>query len=275
MHKLYLRGDKMIKILIKSTRITWASKTVNMYLLALTYAYFTNLTVNNPHEILGGLLLVSVLWGALYSLNDLTDLELDRNDVTKKGRAFIENSIEKKWIILFCGLIIASVFLISFAFMKPVFTLIMALMLLNQVIYTVPPIRLKDTVLAPFASTATNSVLRIASCCVLLDNLFLVPLSVYFFMYMAGLGTYMMYKSKTGQASVVGTVAGVTLIYILYSGTMNLVQFAVAVLPAFIAGIPLYLSLFIQKDTMMYIADRLYHQVALVFFSICILYIIF
>ncbi len=275
MHKLYLRGDKMIKILIKSTRITWASKTVNMYLLALTYAYFTNLTVNNPYEILGGLLLVSVLWGALYSLNDLTDLELDRNDVTKKGRAFIENSIEKKWIILFCGLIIASVFLISFAFMKPVFTLIMALMLLNQVIYTVPPIRLKDTVLAPFASTATNSVLRIASCCVLLDNLFLVPLSVYFFMYMAGLGTYMMYKSKTGQASVVGTVAGVTLIYILYSGTMNLVQFAVAVLPAFIAGIPLYLSLFIQKDTMMYIADRLYHQVALVFFSICILYIIF
>lgn len=265
----------MIKILIKSTRITWASKTVNMYLLALTYAYFTNLTVNNPYEILGGLLLVSVLWGALYSLNDLTDLELDRNDVTKKGRAFIENSIEKKWIILFCGLIIASVFLISFAFMKPVFTLIMALMLLNQVIYTVPPIRLKDTVLAPFASTATNSVLRIASCCVLLDNLFLVPLSVYFFMYMAGLGTYMMYKSKTGQASVVGTVAGVTLIYILYSGTMNLVQFAVAVLPAFIAGIPLYLSLFIQKDTMMYIADRLYHQVALVFFLICILYIIF
>jgi hypothetical protein len=275
MHKLYLRGDKMIKILIKSTRITWASKTVNMYLLALTYAYFTNLTVNNPYEILGGLLLVSVLWGALYSLNDLTDLELDKNDVTKKGRAFIENSIEKKWIILFCGLIIASVFLISFAFMKPVFTLIMALMLLNQVIYTVPPIRLKDTVLAPFASTATNSVLRIASCCVLLDNLFLVPLSVYFFMYMAGLGTYMMYKSKTGQASVVGTVAGVTLIYILYSGTMNLVQFAVAVLPAFIAGIPLYLSLFIQKDTMMYIADRLYHQVALVFFLICILYIIF
>ena len=76
MHKLYLRGDKMIKILIKSTRITWASKTVNMYLLALTYAYFTNLTVNNPYEILGGLLLVSVLWGALYSLNDLTDLEL-------------------------------------------------------------------------------------------------------------------------------------------------------------------------------------------------------
>jgi len=275
MHKLYLRGDKMIKILIKSTRITWASKTVNMYLLALTYAYFTNLTVNNPYEILGGLLLVSVLWGALYSLNDLTDLELDRNDVTKKGRAFIENSIEKKWIILFCGLIIASVFLISFAFMKPVFTLIMALMLLNQVIYTVPPIRLKDTVLAPFASTATNSVLRIASCCVLLDNLFLVPVSVYFFMYMAGLGTYMMYKSKTGQASVVGTVAGVTLIYVLYSGTMNLVQFAVAVLPAFIAGIPLYLSLFIQKDTMMYIADRLYHQVALVFFLICILYIIF
>lgn len=265
----------MIKTLIKSTRITWASKTVNMYLLALTYAYFTNLTLKNPYEILGGLFLVSLLWGALYSLNDLTDLELDMNDVTKKGRAFLQNSIEKKWVMLFCGFVITAVFLISFAFMKPVFTLIMALMLLNQVLYTVPPIRLKDTLLAPFASTATNSVLRIASCCVLLDNIFLVPMSVYFFMYMAGMATYVMYKSKMGQASVVGTVAGATLIYILYSGTMNLVQFAIAVLPAFLAAIPLYLSLFIQKDAMMYVADRLYHQVALVFFLICILYIIF
>jgi len=64
----------MIKTLLKSLRLSWASKTVNMYLLALTYAYFTQVPVKNPLEILGGLLLVSILWGALYSLNDLTDL---------------------------------------------------------------------------------------------------------------------------------------------------------------------------------------------------------
>ena len=265
----------MIKTLIKSTRITWASKTVNMYLLVLTYAYFTHMVINNPYEIIEGLILVCVLWGALYSLNDLTDLEVDRKDSTKKERAFIQDNVEKEWIMLFFVVLGVIVFLVSFATMKPEFTVILALMLLNQVIYTVPPIRLKNTILAPFASTATNTVLRIASCCVLLGNIFLVPLSVYFFMYMAGLATYVMYKSKTGQASIVGLIAAVALVYSLYSGYMNFVQFAVAVLPAFLAAIPLYLSLFVEKDKLVYLADVLYHQVAMVFFIICILYILF
>jgi len=265
----------MIKTLIKSTRITWASKTVNMYLLVLTYAYFTNMVINNPYEIIEGLILVCVLWGALYSLNDLTDLEVDRKDSTKKERAFIQDNVEKEWIMLFFVVLGVIVFLVSFATMKPEFTMILALMLLNQVIYTVPPIRLKNTIFAPFASTATNTVLRIASCCVLLGNIFLVPLSVYFFMYMAGLATYVMYKSKTGQASIIGVIAAVALGYSLYSGYMNFVQFAVAVLPAFLAAIPLYLSLFVEKDKLVYLADVLYHQVAMVFFIICILYILF
>ncbi|MCE7698743.1 MAG: UbiA family prenyltransferase [Methanobacterium paludis] len=161
----------MIKTLIKSTRITWASKTVNMYLLVLTYAYFTHIVINNPYEIIEGLILVCVLWGALYSLNDLTDLEVDRKDSSKKDRAFIQDNVEKEWIMLFFVVLGVIVFLVSFATMKPEFTVILALMLLNQVIYTVPPIRLKNTVLAPFASTATNTVLRIASCCVLLGNI--------------------------------------------------------------------------------------------------------
>ena len=151
----------------------------------------------------------------------------------------------------------------------------MGLMVINQIIYTVSPIRLKDTVLAPFASTATNSVLRIASCCVLLGDLFLVPVSVYIFMFPASLGTYLMYKGIPKLASLVGVVAGGILIYILYFGEMNLVQLAVAILPAIIAGIPLYLSLFSNKDRMAHLADILYHQVALVFFLICIVYILF
>ena len=265
----------MIKTLIKSTRITWASKTVNMYLLVLTYAYFTNMVISNPYEIVEGLILVCVLWGALYSLNDLTDLEVDRKDSTKKERAFIQDNVEKEWIMLFFVVLGVIVFLISFATMKPEFTVILALMLLNQVIYTVPPIRLKNTILAPFASTATNSVLRIASCCVLLGNLFLVPLSVYFFMYMAGMATYVMYKLKTGQASIAGVIAAVALVYSLYFGYMNFLQFAVAVLPAFLATIPLYLSLFVEKDKLVYLADVLYHQIAMVFFIICIIYILF
>ena len=265
----------MIKTLIKSTRLSWASKNFNAYLLALTYAYFSGMTITNPFEILEGLLLVSVLWGALYSLNDLTDLEVDKKDYTKRNRAFIQNNVDEKWILIFSSFLIVAVFIIALTTLDPLFTIILGLMLLNQLIYTLPPVRLKDTVYAPFTSTATNSVLRIASCCVLLGNVLLVPLSVYFFMYMAGMATYVMYKSKQISASIVGAVAGVSLIYVLYTGDMNIIQFAVAILPSFLAAIPLYLSVYIDKDKMTHIADILYHQVAMVFFLIVILIILF
>lgn len=274
----YLVSSKMknmLTTLLRSTRISWSSKTVNMFLLALTYAYFSSLTINNPLQIVEGLILVCALWGALYSLNDLTDIKSDKKDPKKQGRPFIREDIEKKWILAFIISLISLIFIISIFTLKFDFTIIMGLMVINQIIYTVSPIRLKDTVLAPFASTATNSVLRIVSCCVLLGDLFLVPVSVYIFMYTASLGTYLMYKGIPKLASLVGVVAGGILIYILYFGEMNLVQLAVAILPAIIAGIPLYLSLFSNKDRMAHLADILYHQVALVFFLICIVYILF
>jgi hypothetical protein len=265
----------MLKTLIKSTRITWAAKNVNMYLLVLTYAYFADILIINPFQILEGLILVSALWGALYSLNDLTDLEHDRKDKDKQERPFIQEHIERKWIILFCSIIISSVFIISLATMIPEFSILLLLMLLNQILYTVPPIRLKDTILAPFFSTATNTILRMASCAILLGNIFIVPFSVYLFMYTASMGTYIMYKSKQTAASILTLISGIILVYAFYVGDMNLIQFAVAVLPAFLATIPLYLSLFTQKDKMFDIADVLYHQIAMLFFILCIIYILF
>ncbi len=265
----------MIKTLIKSTRVSWASKNVNAYLLALTYAYFSGVVITNPLEILEGLLLVSILWGALYSLNDLTDLEIDRKDYSKRNRAFIKENVDKKWIALFCAILIILVFTASLLTLNAGFAIILGLMLLNQLAYTLPPIRLKETLLAPFTSTATNTVLRIASCCILLGNVLIVPVSVYLFMYIAGLSTYMMYKSKKIPASIIGGIGGVLLLYILYIGQMNYIQFAVAIVPAFLAAIPLYLSLFTKNEEMLYLADRAYHQIALIFFFLCIIIILF
>ena len=90
----------MIKTLIKSTRLSWASKNFNAYLLAITYAYFSGIMITNPYKILEGLLMVSILWGALYSLNDLTDLEVDKKDHNKRNRAFIQNKIDEKRYII-------------------------------------------------------------------------------------------------------------------------------------------------------------------------------
>lgn len=94
-------------------------------------------------------------------------------------------------------------------------------------------------------------------------------------MYTASLGTYLMYKGIPKIASIVGVLSGVILIYIFYLGDINLIQLSVAILPALLAGVPLYLSLFLSKDRLSNLADVLYHKVALVFFLICIFYILF
>jgi 4-hydroxybenzoate polyprenyltransferase len=265
----------MIKSLLKSIRIGWASKTLNMFLLALSYAYFSGLIIKNPYEVLGGLILVCLLWGGLYSLNDYTDIESDRENPEKQDRAFIQEKVEEKSVLSFIVILIIIVFIISLIFYSLIFTLILGLMLLNQILYTLPPFRLKNTILAPFTSTATNSVLRTASCCVLLGNLFLVPLPVYFFIYFAGMGTYSLYKNKKIFSQIIVILGVITLGYIFYNGDMNLIQFGVAILPSLIAAIPLYLSLFISKDKMMHLSDVIYHQVALVFFTITIFYLLF
>ncbi len=103
----------MIITLLKSLRISWSSKTVNMFLLALTYAYFSNLTIINPNQIIEGLILVCALWGALYSLNDLTDIKSDRRNPEKQNRAFIKDTVAKKWIIAFIIGLISLIFIIS------------------------------------------------------------------------------------------------------------------------------------------------------------------
>jgi len=265
----------MIKSLLKSIRIGWASKTLNMFLLALSYAYFSGLIIKNPYEVLGGLILVCLLWGGLYSLNDYTDIESDRENPEKQDRAFIQEKVEEKSVLSFIVILIIIVFIISLIFYSLIFTLILGLMLLNQILYTLPPFRLKNTILAPFTSTATNSVLRTASCCVLLGNLFLVPLPVYFFIYFAGMGTYSLYKNKKIFSQIIVILGVITLGYIFYNGDMNLIQFGVAILPSLIAAIPLYLSLFISKDKLMHLSDVIYHQVALVFFTITIFYLLF
>ncbi|MDO9045437.1 MAG: prenyltransferase [Methanobacteriaceae archaeon] len=265
----------MIITLLKSTRLTWAAKNVHMYLLALTYAYFSQTIITNPLEILEGLILVSVLWGALYSLNDLTDLEVDKKDKSKINRAFIKDSIDPKIVLLFVGILGISVFCISILTLTPLFTIIILMMVINQLLYTLPPIRLKETALAPFASTATNNVLRVASCTVILGNILLVPLSVYLLMFVAGMGTYLMYKEKTKLMHGLAVIFCLLMAYILLVGDMNVIQVMIIIVPSFLATIPLYLSNFFEKEKMINLADFLYHKVVLIFYLVCILVLLF
>jgi hypothetical protein len=245
-----------------------------MYLLAITYAYVYPISFNSL-IVIEGLILVSVLWGALYSLNDLTDLEIDRKDRNKRYRAFVQQPIDNKIVLIFIVFLIFSVFAISLATLNPLFTIIMLLMVINQLLYTLPPIRLKDTILAPITSTATNNVLRVASCSILLSNILLVPVSVYLLMFLVGLGTYMMYKEKKKLMHGISILSCILMAYIFLMGDMNIMQFLIIIVPPFLATIPLYLSNFFAQDQLIEQADLLYHKVVFIFYIVCVVVLLF
>lgn len=259
----------MLKTLLRSTRISWGAKNVHMYLLALTYASSVD-----PLGFLMGLFLVTLLWGGLYSLNDLTDIEVDRKDRMKSSRPFIENHVEPWRVLVFIGAIIITSLLASYI-LNPIFSIIMLLMVLNQFIYTLPPLRLKDTMLAPLASTATNTVLRLASASVLLGGLLVVPPPVYLMMYLAGMGTYLMYKERGLMTTAVSIIFCIILGYAYLEGYISILQILIVILPSFIATVPLYLSNFTERERMVEIADFIYHRVLMIFYLGCIIILLY
>ncbi|MDI6818510.1 UbiA family prenyltransferase [Methanothermobacter thermautotrophicus] len=259
----------MLRTLLRSTRMSWGAKNIHMYLLALTYA-----SAADPFRFLAGLLLVTLLWGALYSLNDLTDIDNDRKDRMKRKRPFIENHVDPRKVLLFVGLLLL-VSLAGACLLDRVFCLILLLMVLNQFLYTLPPVRLKDTVIAPLASTATNTVLRLASAAVLLGGLLVVPVPVYVLMYLAGMGTYLMYKEMRGLTTLVSTAFCILLAFSYLSGYISILQILLVIVPPFLATVPLYLSNFRDRERMVEVADVIYHRVLVTIYIICILVLLF
>ena len=263
----------MLKALLRSTRITWTAKNIHMYLLALTYANEYNLAFN-PLEFLSGLVIVSILWGGLYSLNDLTDIEVDKKDRLKSNRPFIGGDVKPEMVVLFISALI--LFSLAFSmFLSLVFTIILLLMVLNQLLYTLPPLRLKETPLAPLNSTATNNILRLASASLLLGGLSVVPASIYILMFTAGLGTYLMYKKKLKETTIVSIIFFLILYYAYHSHDISLSQILIVILPSFMATIPLYLSNIMEREKMIRLADISYHRMLSVFYLACIIILLF
>jgi len=252
-----------------STRVTWTAKNVHMYLLALTYAYEHRLFFD-PIIFLGGLILVSILWGGLYSLNDLTDIEADRRDRLKSDRPFTRGDIRAWTVILFVFTFIVFSLILSYL-LNPLFCIVLLLMVLNQLLYTLPPLRLKETPIAPLNSTATNNVLRLASASILLGSISIIPASIYILMFTAGLGTYLMYKRKLKETSIISIIFLLILYYAYNIHDISLSQILIVIVPSFIATIPLYLSNILEREKMVKIADILYHRILLVFYLACII----
>lgn len=89
-------------------------------------------------------------------------------------------------------------------------------------------------------------------------------------MYLAGMGTYLMYKERKAPTTLVSVLFCVLLAWSYTGGYISMLQILLVIVPPFIATVPLYLSNFTERERMVEVADLLYHRVLVAFYLVCI-----
>lgn len=139
--------------LLRLLRPYWWGKTFFFY----TFGALTALgTVPDFSQLILGLILIGpVFYGGLYILNDLSDIQVDKLDPEKKNKTFPMEMVPPKVGLVLAVALIAITLIIS---RKNIFLFICIFaMLLNQLCYSFPPLRLKNRVFFDVFSTAVIS----------------------------------------------------------------------------------------------------------------------
>lgn len=114
----------------------------------------------NFHSFLTVFLITSpLLWSAAYILNDLTDIQLDKHHNYRKSRPIARGTLSpttaRYLVLVLTGTAFSAAWMISIST-----GILISLLILSQVAYTVPPLRLKTKPVFDIGLNAVNSALR-------------------------------------------------------------------------------------------------------------------
>lgn len=109
--------------------------------------------------VLGAFVLLCLMSSSVYLMNDLVDIESDRQHPIKKNRPLPSGQVGPKQATVFAGML-AAVSLIAGYFLSVKFAVILLLYLLSQIAYT---FKLKHVVLIDVLTIAAGFILRIAA----------------------------------------------------------------------------------------------------------------
>lgn len=118
--------------------------------------------LDDPASVLavtGAFLLLCLMSSAVYLMNDLADIESDRQHPTKKERPLASGQLSPR-VALVAAILLAAISLVAGYFISPLLAAILFIYLLCQVAYT---FRLKHVVLLDVLTIAAGFVLRIAA----------------------------------------------------------------------------------------------------------------
>lgn len=185
MNKLFWRG------LLRLIRPYWWGKTLFAFTLGAAMA------VNGvPHLgifLLGFIIIAPLLYGGLYTLNDLSDTKLDKLDAEKKKTAFVSGMVSTTKGSIF-ALILLAVSLIGGFLINKNFFYVLVFMLLNQSIYSFGP-RLKERPFFDVLSTGFISpILKFSAGWFLFTNSLYLPILALAGICFTQSGGYLFYK---------------------------------------------------------------------------------
>jgi len=136
-----------------------------------------------------------LLWGGLYTINDITDIEKDRLHSFKKNRPLPSGKISRNSAKVLAGALIIAAFGIGIYIGNILFVVCMLAMAVNQFLYTLPPFELKKRpVLDLISGSAANPFFRFFAGWVLFAGSLNAPLLVVYFLVAVNFGGFFLYR---------------------------------------------------------------------------------
>lgn len=123
--------------------IEWSKPLLNMTLAMLITFYVYQLGVNLPLLAIG-FFSVAILWSGLYALNDYTDWKIDLIHDVKKFRPIPSGKVTPKQGLLYSLTLVLVSFSIALLIKNNLLVLSLFAMVVNQLLYTTKPFRLKS-----------------------------------------------------------------------------------------------------------------------------------
>ncbi len=210
---------KLAHFLLGLLRLTrpaeWSKSFGNMAIAAITASFVFPADVKlDLFLFLFGFAAVALLWGGLYALNDYTDRMADALHPVKKRRPIASGAIPPAAGLVFSIALIASGFLIAFYLNAGfLFLLCIAVMAINQLMYTMPPFSLKKRPVVDLISgSLVNPVFRFYAGWVLFVPAFNAPLLILLFILGVQFGGFGLYRmSSKGHEQLLGLRSSVVL----------------------------------------------------------------
>jgi len=174
--------------------------TKNLLVFAALIFTIPDITVNMVYAALAGFMLFSFVSGAVYILNDLVDLELDRQHPVKKNRPMASGDLPPA-IAVTTGSILLLVSLVTSYYLNTWFGLILTIYFVLNVAYS---FYLKNVVIIDVMVIATGFVLRAAGGAYIID----VPMTPWFIICTMLLALFLAISKRRHELTLVEQAGG-------------------------------------------------------------------